>query len=94
MAGARKAVGWSSSLDGIEGQSWFLDIRFLGVRLLSIRCFTKYVKEPFLRGAARRPALPVESQDKHRRNFLIHEDDRLDEEIVASWNRQASELPG
>jgi len=24
----------------------------------------------------------------------IHEDDKLDEELVASWIRQASELPG
>jgi hypothetical protein len=24
----------------------------------------------------------------------IHEDDQLDEELVASWIRQASELPG
>jgi hypothetical protein len=24
----------------------------------------------------------------------IHEDDQIDEELVASWIRQASELPG
>jgi hypothetical protein len=28
-------------------------------------------------------------------NYLnIHEDDQLDEELVASWIRQASKLPG
>jgi len=28
------------------------------------------------------------------RHLDIHEDDQLDEELVASWIRQASELPG
>lgn len=28
------------------------------------------------------------------RYFHIHEDDELDEELLASWIRQASELPG
>jgi len=28
------------------------------------------------------------------RYLHIHEDDQLDEELVASWIRQAAELPG
>jgi hypothetical protein len=80
----RKAVKWNSPLYGIEGQGWFL----------GIHCFTKYVKVAFFRGASLRPVPPVESKDKDTRYFHIHEDDQLDEELVASWIRQASEQPG
>ena len=37
---------------------------------------------------------PVESKHEDVRYFHIHEDDQLDEESLASWIRQASELPG
>ena len=37
---------------------------------------------------------PGESKHKDVRYLDIHEDDPLDEELVASWIRQASELPG
>jgi hypothetical protein len=79
-----KAVKWNSPLYGVEGQGWFL----------GIHCFTKYLKVAFFRGASLRPVPPVESKDKHTRYFHIHEGDQLDEELVASWIRQASELPG
>jgi len=36
---------------------------------------------------------PIESKNKGMRYLHIHEDDQLDEELVASWIRQASELP-
>ena len=81
---ARKAVRWNSPFYGIEGQGWFL----------AFHCFTKYVKVTFLRGTSLRPLPPVESKDPNARYFHIHEDDQLDEELVASWIRQASELPG
>jgi hypothetical protein len=84
VPGVRKAVKWNSPFYGIEGQGWFL----------GIHCFTKYIKVAFFRGATLRPVPPVESKDKHTRYFHIHEDDQLDEELVASWIRQASELPG
>jgi hypothetical protein len=35
-----------------------------------------------------------ESKHKDTRYLDIHEDDQLDEELAASWIRQASELPG
>ncbi|WP_042877580.1 DUF1801 domain-containing protein [Cupriavidus necator] len=79
-----KAVRWNSPFYGIEGQGWFL----------SIHCFTKYIKVAFFRGASLRPVPPVESKDKNTRYVHIHEDDKLDEELVTSWIRQASELPG
>jgi hypothetical protein len=80
----RKAVRWNSPFYGIEGQGWFL----------SYHCFTKYIKIVFLRGTSLRPLPPVESKDPNTRYFHIHEDDELDEKLVASWIRQASELPG
>ncbi|WP_226797815.1 DUF1801 domain-containing protein [Cupriavidus necator] len=80
----RKAVRWNSPFYGIEGQGWFL----------SFHCMTKYIKVAFFRGMSLRPVPPVESKDKNTRYFHIHEDDELDEALVASWIRQASELPG
>lgn len=80
----RKAVRWNSPFYGIEGQGWFL----------AFHCFTNYLKVTFLRGTSLRPLPPVESKDPNTRYFHIHEDDQLDEELVASWIRQASELPG
>ena len=80
----RKAVKWNSPFYGIEGQGWFLNFH----------CFTKYVKVAFFRGTSLRPLPPGESTHKAVRYLDIHEDDQLDEELVASWIRQASELPG
>jgi hypothetical protein len=80
----RKAVKWNSPFYGIEGQGWFLNFH----------CFTKYVKVAFFRGTSLRPLPPGESKHKEVRYLDIHEDDQLDEKLVASWIRQASELPG
>jgi hypothetical protein len=80
----RKAVKWNSPFYGIEGQGWFLNFH----------CFTKYVKVAFFRGTSLRPLPSAESKHKEVRYLDIHEDDQLDEELVASWIRQASELPG
>jgi hypothetical protein len=80
----RKAVRWNSPFYGIEGQGWFLNFH----------CFTKYVKVAFFRGTSLRPVPPGESKHKEVRYLDIHEDDQLDEDLAASWIRQASELPG
>ena len=80
----RKAVKWNSPLYGIDEQGWFL----------SFRCFTKYVKVAFFRGASLSPIPPGESKHKDVRYFDIHEDDELDEGQLADWVKQASELPG
>ena len=79
-----KAVRWNSPFYGIEGQGWFL----------GVHCLTKYVKVAFFRGTSLNPVPPVESKNEGTRYFHIREDDRLDEELVANWIRQASELPG
>jgi hypothetical protein len=80
----RKAVRWNSPFYGIEGQGWFL----------SYHCFTKYVKVVFLRGTSLNPLPPVESKDPNTRYFHIFENGQYDEELLASWIKQASELPG
>ncbi len=80
----RKAVKWNSPFYGIEGQGWFLNFH----------CFTKYVKVAFFRGTSLRPLPPGESKHQEVRYLDIHEDDQLDEELVASWIRQASQRPG
>jgi hypothetical protein len=84
VPGVRKAVRWNSPFYGVEGRGWFL----------SFHVMTRYVKVAFFRGASLRPLPPVESKHKDVRYFHIHEGDRLDEELVADWIRQASELPG
>lgn len=84
VPGVRKAVRWNTPFYGIEGQGWFL----------AFHCITKYVKVTFFRGTSLRPVPPVESKVKDVRYLHIHEDDQLDEELLASWIRQASKLPG
>jgi len=84
VPGVRKAVRWNSPFYGIEGRGWFL----------SFHCFTKYVKVGFFRGSSLRPLPPGESKHKDMRYLDVHEDDSLDEHVVARWIGQASELPG
>jgi len=84
VPGVRKAVKWNSPFYGVEGQGWFLNFH----------TFTNYVKVAFFRGTSLLPLPPGESKNQDTRYLDIHEDDKLDEELVASWIRQASELPG
>jgi hypothetical protein len=84
VPGVCKAVRWNTPFYGVEGHGWFL----------GFHCITKYVKVAFFRGTSLRPMPPGESKQKEVRYLHIHEDDQIDEELVASWVRQASELPG
>ena len=84
VPGVRKAVKWNSPFYGVEGQGWFL----------AYHCITKYIKVTFFRGTSLCPVPPVESKVKDVRYFHIHEDDQLDEELVAIWIRRAAALPG
>ena len=79
-----KAVRWNSPFYGIEGRGWFVNLH----------CFTRYVKVAFFRGTSLRPLPPGESKHREVRYLDIHEDDELDEELLVSWIRQASKLPG
>ena len=80
----RKAVRWNSPFYGREDRGWFL----------AFHCFTHYVKVTFFRGASLEPLPPGPSKDENTRYLDIREDDEFDEALVASWIRQASELPG
>jgi hypothetical protein len=84
VPGVRKAVKWNSPFYGVEGQGWFL----------GIHCFNNYVKVAFFRGSSLRPLPPGESKDKNTRYLDIREDDQLDEAQMATWIRQAADLPG
>ncbi|MGR2740193.1 DUF1801 domain-containing protein [Billgrantia sp. Q4P2] len=80
----RKAVRWNSPFYGIEGEGWFL----------TFHCFTKYIKVAFLNGASLEPLPPIASKDPNTRYLHIHQDEQIEEEQVAEWIRQASNLPG
>lgn len=80
----QKAVRWNTPFYGIKGQGWFL----------AFNCTTKYLKVAFFHGTSLRPVPPVESRQKKVRYFHMHENDILDEQLLVSWIRQASELPG
>lgn len=80
----RKAVKWNSPLYGLDEGTWFL----------SWRCFDRYVKVAFFKGAEIEPEPPVGSKQKDVRYFHIHEADDLDEACFTDWVKQASRLPG
>jgi hypothetical protein len=88
VPGVRKAVKWNSPFYGVDGPDetaeWFL----------SFHCFAKYVKVAFFHGASLRPLPPGASKQKDVRYLDIRQDDQLDEKLVASWIKQASQLPG
>ena len=84
VPGVRKAVRWNTPFYGIEGQGWFL----------GFHCITNYIKVAFMRGTSLQPLPPVESKNPGTRYLHIHEDEELDEALVASWIKQAAELPG
>lgn len=84
VPGVRKAVKWNSPFYGAGDEGWFL----------SFHVFTKYVKVAFFRGTSLRPVPPGESKHREVRYLDIREDDPFDEAQLASWVKQASELPG
>ena len=84
VPGVRKAVKWNSPFYGVEDNVWFL----------SFHCFTNYIKVTFFRGASLRPVPAGASKHKDVRYFDIHEDDPIDDARLASWVKQASQLPG
>ena len=54
VPGVRRAVKWNSPFCSVEGQGC----------LLSLHCFTAYVKVAFFRGAALQPVPPGASKQK------------------------------
>ena len=48
----------------------------------------------FLNGSSFTPLSPVASKDKATRYFHIYVNEQTNEELVASWVRQAASMPG
>lgn len=85
VANVSKAVRWNSPFYGVQDQGFFLNIH----------CLTKYVKVTFFQGTSLEPIPPGGTEkSKDSRWFDIYEDDDIDEELLASWIRQAAALPG
>jgi hypothetical protein len=84
VPGVRKAVRGESPFYGVRGQGWFLNYH----------CFIKYVKITFYRGTSLRPAPLGKSRHPEARYFDIYKDEKFDQPLIASWVKQASELPG
>ena len=80
----RKAVRWNTPFYGVEGRGWFL----------SFHCFAKYIKVAFHNGNLLRPRPPVDSKDPDVRYLHIHEDEEVDEALLAKWVRQAARHDG
>ena len=80
----RKAVKWNTPFYGLEDDRWFL----------AFHCFTRYIKVTFFRGTSLEPVPPEASKVPGTRYFHIHDGDDLDEDQLASWVEQASNLPG
>ncbi len=80
----RKAVKWNSPFYGIEGMGWFLNFHM----------FNKFVRVAFFKGSSLNPIPPGESKDKNVRYLDIYENEKIDEELVANWLKQAAALPG
>ncbi len=84
VPGVRKAVKYNSPFYGAEaGEGWFL----------SFHTFTNYVKVTFFRGTSLRPVPPGESKTEETRYLDVHEGE-LEEDQLAAWVKQASQLPG
>ena len=84
IPGVVKAVKWNSPFYGVEGNGWFL----------SFHCFAKYIKLAFFKGAELQPPPPIASTQVSTRYFHIYEKDTPDEQQLANWIQQASQLPG
>ena len=79
----RKAVRWNSPFYSIEGEGWFM----------SYHVFANYVRVTFFNGVSLSSAPPGSGKDKDARWIDIYED-KLDEEQLTEWIRQAASLPG
>ena len=79
----RKAMRWHCPFYGVDGQGWFL----------AFAAFQHHIKFTFFKGAALNPVPPI-GQIKDVRSIDIHEQDKINEEQLARWIRQAAAIPG
>jgi hypothetical protein len=83
VPGVRKAIRWRCPFYGVEGWGWFL----------AFDAFQYHVNLTFFRGTSLDP-VPPEGTDKSGRGLRVREADKLDEEQLISWIKQASSIPG
>lgn len=79
----QKAVKWNTPLYGNEDGRFF-----------AMYCYKNYVQLTFMCGTSLTPVPPVSSKVDGTRYVNIHENDVLDEALIADWIVQASRLPG
>ena len=79
-----KAIKWHAAWYGVPGQGWFL----------AVGSFKAHLKLVFLDGASLTPVPPGPLATKPQRALDVREADTLDEAQLASWVKQASQLPG
>ena len=84
VPGVAKAVRWNTPFYGVPDDGFFV----------GYHCFTKYIKVSFFKGTSLEPMPPVSSKVEGARYFHIKEGEPLDEELFASWIRQAAAVPG
>ncbi|MFM7244714.1 MAG: DUF1801 domain-containing protein [Planctomycetaceae bacterium] len=85
VPGVQKAVRWNSPFYGLEGRGWFVSFHVL----------TRYVKLTFFRGKSLQPLPPGGTPRSGDARWIdIHEDDDVDDDLLASWVKQAAALPG
>ena len=79
-----KAVRWNSPFYGIEGNGW----------LVSFHVLSRHVQLNFFCGSSLDPVPPGKGKDPNARWINIAEGDRLDEEQITAWLKQATHLRG
>jgi hypothetical protein len=79
-----KAVKWNQPMYGVPDQGFFV----------SFRCFTRYIKVTFFRGAELDPLPPIGFKDPAARAVHIHEGDALDERQLTGLFEQAAAIQG
>lgn len=84
LPNVQKAVRWNSPFYGIEGQGW----------LVSFHVLTRYVQLNFFCGSLLDPVPPGSGKDPNARWLNIYEEDQMDEALIESWLKQASNLKG
>jgi hypothetical protein len=83
VPGVRRAIRWHCPFYGVEGQGWFL----------AFAAFQRHVKFTFFKGALLTPPPPV-GQVRDVRSLDVRESDKLDDEQLTAWIRQAASIPG
>lgn len=85
VPGVRKAVRWNSPFYAVEGRGWFASFHVL----------TRCVKLTFFDGLSLDPLPPGGTDRSGTARWIdIHEGDGFDEDLLASWVKQAVSLPG